>query len=53
MRRTLIRYKTKPELAEKNAALVAAVFAELKAAGPDDVRYMPRRLEEETFLHML
>ena len=53
MRRTLIRYKTKPELAEKNAALVAAVFAELKAAGPDDVRYMTLRLEDDTFIHMV
>ena len=31
MKRTLIRYKTRPELADKNAELVAAVFAELKA----------------------
>ena len=37
MRRMLIRYKTKPELADSNAALVAAVFAELKAARPDGV----------------
>ena len=46
MRRTLIRYKTKPELAEKNAALVAAVFAELKAAGAGhDVITVPGALE--------
>ena len=32
MKRTLIRYKTKPDMADKNAELVAAVFAELKAA---------------------
>lgn len=53
MRRTLIRYKTKPEMAEKNAALVAAVFAELKAASPDGVRYMTLRLEDDTFIHMV
>ncbi|MGY3530598.1 MULTISPECIES: hypothetical protein [Bradyrhizobium] len=53
MRRTLIRYKTKPEMAEKNAALVAAVFAELKAANPDGVRYMTLRLEDDTFIHMV
>jgi hypothetical protein len=35
MKRTLIRYKTRPEAAEKNAELIAAVFAELKAAQPD------------------
>ena len=39
MKRTLIRYKTSPEMADKNAELVAAVFAELKAAQPDGVRY--------------
>ncbi|MBR1208330.1 MULTISPECIES: hypothetical protein [unclassified Bradyrhizobium] len=53
MRRTLIRYKTKPEMADKNAALVAAVFAELKAANPDGVRYMTLRLEDDTFIHMV
>ncbi|WP_430649642.1 hypothetical protein [Bradyrhizobium retamae] len=32
MRRTVIRYKTKPEMSDRNAELVAAVFAELQAA---------------------
>ncbi|MGZ9722889.1 hypothetical protein [Rhizobium miluonense] len=53
MRRTLIRYKTKPELADKNAELVAAVFAELKGAGPDSVRYLTLRLEDDTFIHIV
>lgn len=53
MRRTLIRYKAKPEMAEKNAALVAAVFAELKAANPDGVRYLTLRLDDDTFIHMV
>ena len=53
MKRTLIRYKTKPELADRNAELVAAVFAELKAAQPDDVRYMTLRLEDDTFIHFV
>jgi hypothetical protein len=39
MTKTLIRYKAKPELADGNAELVSAVFAELKAVGPDGVRY--------------
>ena len=42
MKRTLIRYKTKPEMADKNAELVAGVFAELKATKPDGVRYASR-----------
>jgi len=53
MKRTLIRYKTKPEMADKNAELVAAVFAELKAAQPDGVRYMTLRLEDDTFIHFV
>jgi len=53
MKRTLIRYKTKPEMADKNAELVAAVFAELKAAQPDGVRYMTLRLEDDTFIHLV
>ena len=53
MKRTVIRYKTKPEMAEKNAELVAAVFAELKAAQPDGLRYLSLRLEDDTFIHFV
>jgi hypothetical protein len=53
MKRTLIRYKTKPELADTNAALIAAVFAELKAARPEGVRYLSLRLEDNTFIHLV
>jgi hypothetical protein len=53
MKRTLIRYKTKPEMAERNAALVAAVFAELKAAQPEGTRYLSLRLEDDTFIHLV
>jgi len=53
MKRTLIRYKTKPEMTEKNAELVAAVFAELKAAQPEGLRYMSLRLEDDTFIHFV
>jgi hypothetical protein len=53
MRQTVIRYKTKPELAEKNAELVAAVFAELKAAQPEGLRYLSLRLEDDTFIHFV
>ena len=53
MRRTLIRYKAKPEMADRNAELVSAVFAELKAARPDGVRYLTLRLEDDTFVHIV
>ncbi|MFH0297147.1 hypothetical protein AAFX91_07880 [Bradyrhizobium sp. 31Argb] len=49
----LIRYKAKPEMADTNAELVAAVFAELKAAKPDGVRYLTLRLEDDTFIHVV
>jgi hypothetical protein len=53
MKRNLIRYKTKPETADRNAELVAAVFAELKAAQPQGVRYLSLRLEDDTFIHLV
>ena len=53
MKRTLIRYKTKPEMADRNAELVAAVFAELKATQPEGVRYLTLRLEDDTFIHVV
>jgi hypothetical protein len=53
MRRTLIRYRTKPEAADRNAALIAAVFSELKAANPDGVRYLSMRLDDDTFIHLV
>ena len=53
MRRTLIRYKTKPEAADRNAELVKAVFAELMAAQPEGVRYLTFRLDDDSFVHIV
>lgn len=53
MKRTLIRYKAKPELADKNAELIAAVFAELRDAKPAGVRYLALRLEDDSFVHFV
>ena len=53
MRRTVIRYRTKPDMADRNAELIAAVFAELKAAQPQGLRYMSLRLEDDTFIHVV
>jgi hypothetical protein len=36
-------------MADRNAELVAAVFAELNAAQPEGLRYMSLRLEEHPF----
>ena len=53
MRRTLIRYRTRPETADANAALVEAVFAELKAKQLTGVRYLTLRLEGDVFVHLV
>ena len=53
MKRTLIRYKTKPELADRNAELIAGVFEELKAAKLEGVRYLSLRLDDGTFVHFV
>ena len=53
MKRTVIRYRTKPERADENARLVAAVFQELTAQAPDGVRYMALRLADDTFVHIV
>src|SRR5665213_2095069 len=53
MKRTLIRYKTKPGMADTNAVLIAAVFAELKASKPEGVRYLSLRLDDDSFVHFV
>jgi hypothetical protein len=53
MKRTLIRYKTKPDMADRNAELIAAVFAELKTVQPEGVRYLSLRLDDDTFVHFV
>ena len=53
MKRTVIKYKAKPDMADRNAELVAAVFAELKALKPEGLRYMSLRLEDDTFIHVV
>ena len=53
MKRTMIRYRTKPEMADQNAQLVAGVFEELKALKPEGVRYLTLRLDDDTFVHLV
>jgi hypothetical protein len=51
MKRTVVRYKTKPEMAEENARLIEKVFEELRAKSPEGVRYLALRLGDGTFVH--
>jgi hypothetical protein len=53
MKRTLIRYKTKPETTEQNQRLIEDVFAELQSKSPEGVRYMALRLGDGSFLHLV
>ena len=53
MTRRLIRYRTRPETSDTNAALISAVFAELEAAKPDGLRYLSLRLDDDTFIHVV
>jgi hypothetical protein len=53
MKRTLIRYKTKPETTEQNQRLIEDVFAELQSKSPEGVRYVALRLGDGSFLHLV
>ena len=53
MKRTLVRYRTKPERAEENERLIGEVFQELQQKAPDGVRYLALKLDEGTFLHFV
>ena len=53
MKRTLIRYKTKPERTAENEALIKAVFAELEANAPEGLRYMSLKLADGSFVHFV
>jgi hypothetical protein len=51
--KSLIRYKTKPELAGENQRLVENVYEELRALDPGGVHYATFRLADGvTFLHL-
>jgi hypothetical protein len=52
MKLTVVRYRTKPGMAEENARLIEAVFRELRAKSPEDVRYLSLRLSDDTFVHV-
>lgn len=52
MKWTLVRYRTKPDCAEANQRLSAAVFDELKDKAPAGLRYAVFRLPDDTFVHL-
>ena len=53
MKRTVVRYKTKPESTDDNRRLVEKVFQELQATLPAGVRYAALQLADGTFIHLV
>lgn len=53
MKTTMVRYRTTPEYADTNHALIGKVFDELRARRPAGLRYATYRLADGvTFLHL-
>ncbi len=50
---TVVRYRIKPGLEERNAELVRAVYRELAELNPSGLRYSTYRLDDgRTFVHV-
>src|SRR5919197_747176 len=52
MKWTLVRYQAKPDQADENQRLSAAVFEELQHKAPAGVAYAVFRLPDDTFVHL-
>lgn len=52
MKWTLVRYRAKPDQADENQRLSAAVFGELQKKAPAGLRYAVFRLPDDTFVHL-
>jgi hypothetical protein len=53
MKQTIVRYRTKPDMADDNQRLIENVFAELQAKAPEGIRYMVMKLGDGTFMHFV
>jgi hypothetical protein len=53
MKRTVVRYKAKPEKVEENQRLIEKVFQELHAKSPRGLRYLALKLDDGTFVHFV
>jgi hypothetical protein len=50
----IVQYRTRPERADENAALIKAVFAQLADEQPDGVAYTALRLDDGvSYLHIV
>jgi len=53
MKRTVVRYRARPEHAQENVRFIENVFRELHAKSPDGVRYLVLKLADDTFIHFV
>ena len=53
MKQTIVRYRTKPEMADENQRLIENVFAELQMKSPEGIRYLVMKLGDGTFIHFV
>src|SRR5258708_5252376 len=52
MKWTLVCYRARPDQADENQRLSAAVFNELRVKAPAGLRYAVFRLPDDTFVHL-
>jgi hypothetical protein len=52
MKWTLVRYRVKPDRADENQRLSAAVFKELQHKAPEGLGYVVFRLPDGAFVHL-
>ncbi|MBV8190766.1 MAG: hypothetical protein JOY64_33455 [Alphaproteobacteria bacterium] len=52
MKWTLVRYRVRPDQADENQRLSAAVFKELQQKAPEGLAYAVFRLPDGTFVHL-
>jgi hypothetical protein len=52
MKWTLVRYRVKPDQADENQRLSAAVFKELQQKAPEGLGYAAFRLPDGSFVHL-
>jgi hypothetical protein len=53
MKQSIIRYRTKPEMADENQRLIENVFEELRTKSPEGLRYLVMKLGDGTFIHFV
>ncbi|WEX73934.1 hypothetical protein PYH37_001292 [Sinorhizobium numidicum] len=49
---TIVRYRTRPEMADENERLISDVLRELHLSAPDGFRYLAVRLSDNEFVHL-